>query len=123
MGQVIKSFLGIFFAFLVVITGVSVVTMQMQVLEARSYKDTVVASIENSDYNADVINACFTGAEDNNYRLEIILYGSGGGSVTLDSAAAAPGHAADAVKARVFLKYDVDFFGKKFEKSVQGTAK
>ena len=123
MGQVIKSFLGIFFAFLVVITGVTVVTAQMQVSEARSFKDSVVSSIENSDFNAEVLNACFTEAQAQGYRMVVTVYGKDGGSLEFNSAAVAEGHVEEAGKARVFLTYDVNVFGKKFEKSVQGTAK
>lgn len=123
MGQVIKSFLGIFFAFLVVTAGITVITMQMQVSEARSFKDSVVSSVENSDFNAEVLNSCFTEAEKQDYRMEITVYGKDGGSLSFSSASVAEGHVEEAGKARVFLTYDVNVFGKKFERSVQGTAK
>lgn len=123
MGQVVKSFLGIFFAFLVVTTGITVITMQMQVSEARSFKDSVVASIENSDFNAEVLNSCFTEAGEQGYRMAVTVYGKDGGSLEFDSAAVTEAHVEEAGKARVFLTYEVNVFGKKFEKSMQGTAK
>lgn len=123
MGQVIKSFLGIFFAFMVAATGITVITMQMQVSEARSFKDSVVSSIEDSDFNAEVLNSCFTGAAEKDYDMEITVYGENGGSLAFSSASVAESHVAEAGCARVFLTYDVNVFGKKFEKSVQGTAK
>lgn len=123
MGQVIKSFLGIFFAFLVVITGVTVVTAQMQVSEARSFKDAAVASMENSDFNGDVINACFAGADEKGYELEVTVYGKDGGALFLTGPGVSGAAVKDAASARVFLTYKVSLFGKEFEKSVQGTAK
>ena len=123
MGQVIKSFLGIFFAFLVVITGVTVVTAQMQVSEARSFKDAAVAAMENSDFNGEVINACFAGADELGYRLEVTVYGKNGGSSSFTGPGAGGAAVKDAASARVFLTYDVSIYGQTFEKSVQGTAK
>ena len=123
MGQVIKSFLGIFFAFLVVTAGITVITAQMQVSEARSFKDAAVAGIENSDFNAEVINACFAGAEEKGYRMEITVYGKDGGASSFTSPGAGDAAVENAASARVFLTYDVSIFGKTFEKSVQGTAK
>lgn len=71
MGQIIKTYLGLFFLLLMGLVGIGVVTAGVQSAAARNYHADVISEIECSNYNAGVIAACRQQAQDAGYDLKI----------------------------------------------------
>ena len=66
----------VLFVFLIILmwTGVSYVSQNMQYSSARDYYHFVVRQIENSDFDQTVIEACKVDAKKRGYRLQIKQY-------------------------------------------------
>lgn len=71
MGQVMKTYLGIFFLLLMGLVGIGVVAAGIEVSAARNYHADVVSEIECSNFNPSVIDACVQQAQDSGYQLEV----------------------------------------------------
>lgn len=71
MGQVLKTYLGMFFLLLVGIVGIGVVTAGIQTAAARNYHADVISEIESSNFNEGVIEACRQQAQDAGYGLSV----------------------------------------------------
>lgn len=71
MGQVIKSYLGLFFLLLMGLVGIGVVTAGVQSSAARSFHADVISEIECSNFNAGVVTACRQQAQEAGYGLEV----------------------------------------------------
>ncbi len=66
MGQVLKTYLGLFFLLLMGLVGIGVVAAG-----ARSYHADVISEIECSNFNAGVISACKSQAKNKGYELAV----------------------------------------------------
>ncbi len=71
MGQIVKGMLGIFFLFLVAVTGFGTMMAQAETTAAQNYHTDVITELENSNFNAAVMNACKEQAAANGYTLTI----------------------------------------------------
>ncbi len=71
MGQVIKSYLGIFFLMVTGMVGIGVVTAGIQSANARNYHADVISEIECSNFNESVLAACQQQAQAQGYSLQI----------------------------------------------------
>ncbi len=74
MSQVLKAFMGMFFLLALLLLGVGILSAQTDVSDALDYKADIIAELENSNYNAEVLNACIRQANENGYSLEITTY-------------------------------------------------
>lgn len=77
MGQIMKTFLGIFFLMLLALLGTGIVSAQMDSAHARDYKEMVVAELENSGCSRQVVEACVKQAKQDGYELSVSLYEEG----------------------------------------------
>lgn len=98
-----KSFIGIFFILLSVFVSISMISANMDADHAKAFKENVVTQIEDSDFNAQVINACITQAAANGYALSVTVYREDGTKAAYTGATAAD--MPDACMAEVILKY------------------
>lgn len=71
MGQVLKTYLGLFFLLIMGLVGIGVVAAGIEVTAARNYHADVISQIECSNFNAGVISACKSQAQERGYQLEI----------------------------------------------------
>ena len=71
MGQVFKTFLGLFFLLITGIVGIGVVTAGIQSANARDYYAGVISEIECSNFNEAVTAACMQQAIKQGYQLRI----------------------------------------------------
>ncbi|MBO5372424.1 MAG: hypothetical protein J6A75_06870 [Lachnospiraceae bacterium] len=108
MSQVFKTFMGVFFILILLLTGVGIISAQMDVSAALNYKTDVVTELENSNYNAEVINACITQAKDKGYEIKIRTFVSGGASTVYVSPNVSD--TTDVVMAEVVLTYPYKMF-------------
>ena len=74
MGTIIKVYTAIFLVLMTVFISVGILSVQVDVQNARDYHAAVVNEIENSNHNSSVINACIEEAEDNGYILTVDSY-------------------------------------------------
>lgn len=74
MGQVLKTYLGLFFLLLIGLVGIGVVVAGMEAAAARDYHADVISEIECSNFNAGVIAACKSQARKNGYELAVANY-------------------------------------------------
>ena len=84
MGQIVKTYLGIFLMMLLTMLGIGMITAEVQIAKARNYKTDVVIELENSNYNQTVVEACRKQAENLGYTLDITLYDDFGGIYQAD---------------------------------------
>ena len=119
MGQIVKTFLGIAFSMILMVTGISVITMQADGVDARNFKNDVISEMETSDFNPDVINACFNTANEKGYNMEVAIYKVTGGTPQTYSTGNVAG-TSGAAMARVKLKYNVSILGRELSKSIEG---
>lgn len=103
MSQVFKTFMGVFFLVLLLLTGVGIISAQLDVTAALDYKADIVTELENSNYSPQVINACIEQAVENGYKLEIRTFTEGGASTIYASANASD--TKDVVMAEIILTY------------------
>ena len=71
MKHVIEGFSALFLLLLNLVLCVSVLSVSARVAEAKEYKALVVAEIENSNFNPNVISSCVAEAQEQGYLLEI----------------------------------------------------
>lgn len=71
MGQVLKTYLGLFFLLIMGLVGIGVVAAGMEAAAARSYHADVISEIECSNFNAGVIAACQSQARNKGYELTV----------------------------------------------------
>lgn len=71
MGQVMKTYLVIFFLMLMGLIGIGVVTAGIEVNAARNYHADVISEIECSNFNLNVVNACKIQAKNKGYQLVV----------------------------------------------------
>lgn len=111
MGTIIKAFSGILvmlLGFFIYLSAIITVSFR---IDADEFKSDVIAEIEDSNFNAAVINNCKQQASDNGYTLNVT-------NVTYDEDS-------NIQLAEVILKYnlDVPFFGISSTKEVRGIAR
>jgi len=70
MSQVFKTYLTLFLIFLGVLVLIGIITADIDVSNARDYKNYVIDQMENSNLSESVIKACETDAKTYNYNLE-----------------------------------------------------
>lgn len=71
MGQVLKTYLGLFFLLLMGLVGIGIVAAGIEVSAARDYHADVISEIECSNFNAGVISACKSQAAGRGYELRV----------------------------------------------------
>ena len=71
MGQVLKTYRGLFFLLLMGLVGIGVVAAGMEAAAARSYHADVISEIECSNFNPGVIAACESQAGSKGYELTV----------------------------------------------------
>ncbi len=74
MGTVIKSYLSVFLILVAVFTFGGIISVTIDVQNARDYHAAVINEIENSNHAQSVIDACIEEAESNGYELTVVSY-------------------------------------------------
>ncbi len=72
MRQIISAFSVVGAFVLIIFICLSVNAAPIAAAEAKEYKEDVIAEIENSNFNPNVIDACRTQAQSSGYELDII---------------------------------------------------
>lgn len=78
MGQIIKTFMGIFLVMTLLLLGCGIVSAQMESAYARDYHAAVLTELSDSGCNQKVIDSCQKQAKEDGYRLEVRRRESGG---------------------------------------------
>lgn len=73
---------------------------------ASQYRTQVITAIENSNYNASVINAVLAKAEENGYEMAITVYTTDGSTKTYTDATATEDELMYATMADIELSYE-----------------
>lgn len=71
MGQIMKTYLGIFFLLVTGMVGIGVVTAGIQSVNARNYHADIISEIECSNFNDAVVSSCRQQAEEEGYDLQV----------------------------------------------------
>lgn len=71
MGQIMKTYLGIFFLLVTGMVGIGVVTAGIQSANARNYHADVISEIECSNFNDAVVSSCRQQAKEDGYELVV----------------------------------------------------
>ncbi len=113
MSSVIKSYLAIVLILLIVFTSAGIISVTLDVQNARDYHAAVVNEIENCNHAASVIEACKTEASENGYTLTVTNYYSDNDN------------SPNSQISKVVLKYSytIDFLGIATEKEIVGYAR
>lgn len=112
MGTVIKGYTVIFLVLMTVFISIGILSVMMDVQNARDYHSSVVNEIENSNHSPAVIAACKTEAAENGYTLSVESYTNTSGNYTF-------------VVSKVVLKYDyqIAFLNIQSDKEIIGYAR
>ncbi len=78
MQQVVEGMMSLFFLVLLVFTGIEIAGAMTTASEAQAFKVEIMEKIEECNYDADVINACFRAAKERGFSLVLRLYYSNG---------------------------------------------
>lgn len=113
MSSVIKSFLSIVLILVAMFTFAGVISVVVDVVNARDYHAAVVNEIENSNHADSVVDACVAEATTNGYTLTVTEYTSSSHEAT------------NARISKVVLKYNykINFLGVLSEKEIVGYAR
>lgn len=71
MGQIMKTYLGIFFLLVTGMVGIGVVTAGIQSANARNYHADIISEIECSNFNDAVVASCRQQAKEAGYELQV----------------------------------------------------
>lgn len=121
MEQIIKTFLGIVFAMIVMMTGISVINVQTDGTNARDFKNDVISELENSDFNPDIINECFHVATEKGYAMEVTIFNKEGTAQVYNQPNVTD--TSGAIMANIKLDYNVKILGKTSNKSIMGNTR
>ena len=111
MKHIIGAFGTLIVICLNIFLGISVINASGVVTEAKEFKADVIAEIENSDFNQNVIDACIIQAENVGYRLQIT-------NSTYDERGAIK-----TAEVILFYKYEIPFLGIFEERTTRGMAR
>lgn len=71
MRQIMEAMTAMLFILILSITGIELITAQIEAERARQYRVTVARVIEQSDYNEEAMTKCMDLAKEEGYRLKI----------------------------------------------------
>lgn len=108
METVQKSFIGMLFLMLMCVALTGILGLQMWIGNAHRCHADAVAQIEDSNFNASVIDACIKEAAQKGYEMYVTLYHSENGT-TEAAAEEAAGDTTDVYLAEVELRYPCQF--------------
>lgn len=74
MRQVIEAMVAMIFIVLLCITGMDLLNVHMQAGAAKEFRNQVITSALNSDYDEEVLEECLETAEKNDYRMKMVLF-------------------------------------------------
>lgn len=123
MSQVIKAFLGLFFMISLILLGSGILAAQMDVSDALDYKADIIAELENSNFNSDVLNACIRQAQENGYKLEVKTFSEGGASVCYTDPSAVDTKNVVMAEVKLTYPYRIGFLNAVTEHQVRGFAR
>lgn len=84
MSSVIKSYTSIIFIIIAFVVSIGVISMSVDIQNARNFYSTAVTEIENSDANDKVIEALQNDAKKNKYKLTVTKTTGGTTKVVLE---------------------------------------
>lgn len=84
MSSVIKSYTSIIFIIIAFVVSIGVISMSVDIQNARNFYSTAVTEIENSDANDKVIEALQNDAKKNKYKLTVTKTTGGTAKVVLE---------------------------------------
>ena len=105
MSQIVKAFLGVFLTLFMAVVALGVLTAYMEVMNAQDMQARIVDELENSDFNASVMNACFEQCAKAGYELAVTLYGGDGSVASIHKKEEVLAPAADVTMAKVELRF------------------
>lgn len=113
MSSVIKTYLSIILILVAVFTFAGIISVALDVQNARDYHSSVINEIEISNHSSDVIAACQEDAANNGYTLSTVNYPNNSDE------------SSNAQITKVVLKYSyhIDFLGVASEKEIVGYAR
>ncbi len=113
MSSVIKSYVSIILIVVATLVLVGIISVTVDVQNARDYHAAVVNEIENSNHAGTVIEACKTEATENGYTLSVETYSNNSDGKS------------NSIISKVVLKYDyaINFLSVSSEKEIVGYAR
>ena len=112
MSQIMKAFMGVFLTLFMAATAMGILAAYMQVLNAQDMQARFVDEIENSDFNAAVVQQCFTQAEQAGYGLTVTFFGEDATVATAQQASQVPyGLEVAMAKVEMEFPFQVAFLG------------
>lgn len=113
MSTVIKTYLSIILILVAVFTFAGIISVVIDVQNARDYHAAVISEIENSNHAEVVINSCVSEASSNGYELIVSNYANSSADAT----------GSEISKVVLKYEYSIDFLGITSEHEVVGYAR
>lgn len=80
MGQIVKTYFGIFLMMFLSVIGIGLISAEIEICKARDFKTDAVTALENSNYNQSVITEWQRQAQEEGYNLQIREYQDASGT-------------------------------------------
>lgn len=124
MSQIVKVFTGILFLMLLTMLGSGIIGTQLESSNARAYRQSVAAEIENSNFCKEVMMACISQAARDGYELTLYVYQTGEECIQMNEENEAQIEVADIEMVEVLLNYDysIPFLNYKTRHCIRGYA-
>ena len=83
MQQIVEGMIAMVFLMLFLVTGIDLISVEVNCCNAREFRNSVIMALENSEFDESVIRDCFDKAKKNGYDLTVIFHYLDGEAVTV----------------------------------------
>lgn len=105
MSQIVKAFLGVFLTLFMAVVAMGVLVTYMEVMNAQDMQARIVDELENSNFSAAVMGACFDQCAGAGYELAVTIYGEEGAVAAIHAKSEVPAAIEAVSMAKVELRF------------------
>lgn len=106
MGQIIKTYLGIFMILFLMVTSIGILSAFVTIMNAQNLHSEIIHEIEDSDYAPSVISSCFDKAVSEGYEMNLVVPAKNGG----EQVCTYGGMVEEDVSTREWIRVDLKFY-------------
>ena len=83
MQQIVEGMMAMVFLMLFLVTGIDLISVEVNCCNAREFRNSVIMALENSEFDESVIRDCFDKAKKNGYDLTMTFHYLDGETTTI----------------------------------------
>lgn len=74
MQQIIEGMIAMIFIFVFLLIGIDLIKVEVDCGNAREFRNSCIVALENSEFDEEIVNRCFSCAKENGYEMSIKFY-------------------------------------------------